>query len=148
MKKFTVILNLFLILSLTACTTSSLNKLEFANPIFNQPLRPLSSQTGYAYLTPTSVDFRSPRNKDRVVSTGKCELVENEQDHITLLCDVYIVPFDERVKRYYTYTIKRVFFSGCLLIEKTLRNYGSTKTSATGNYCVTPPPNYSPSESD
>ena len=46
MKKAFLIFNLFL---LTACSSLMPYDTEFKNPIFNQPLEPLSRGTGYVF---------------------------------------------------------------------------------------------------
>ena len=73
---------------LVGSCANSVNKTEFVNPIFNQPLRPLSDGNGYTYLTPTSIDMRTPKDKNLVAGKGECELVENTQERITLKCAV------------------------------------------------------------
>ncbi len=122
---------------------------KFVNPIFYQPLRPLSSTVGWAYLTPTSIDFRTPLDKNIVNATGQCELVENEQDHITFLCDITwlnIAWLNEKVKKYYTYVIKDLFSPDCLRIwEFTYKNVEDFSQDAqhASKYCVTPLSNIS-----
>ena len=59
-------------------------KVEFVNPVFNQPLRPMSMRSGYVYLTPTSIDFRTPLDKKIKSGLGNCELLENEENHIKM----------------------------------------------------------------
>lgn len=70
MKK---ILLLFILL-IVACSSVSQYDTEFKNPVFNQPLEPLSSGAGYVYLTPKSVDFRTPLDKNKIDTQGKCDL--------------------------------------------------------------------------
>ncbi len=84
MKKYFVLIFMLLV---GACA-NSVNKKEFVNPVFNQPLRPLSNGDGYVYLTPTSIDMRTPKDKNLVAGKGECELVENTQERITLKCAV------------------------------------------------------------
>ena len=109
MKKFILILGFLLTLSNCSYSQSSSEKQqEFVNPIFYQPLEPLSITVGWTYLTPNTIDFRTPLDKNIVDSTGQCELIENEQDHITLLCD--ITWRNEKRKEYYTYIIKDLFW--------------------------------------
>ena len=90
MKK--LVLSFGLVLSL--CTNAwaqddSTNKQEFVNPIFYQPLEPLGRTSTWTYLTPTSIKSMTPLDKNKVAMTGQCELTENKQDHITLLCDIF-----------------------------------------------------------
>ena len=148
MQKFALILGLFLSLSANARAENNLNKQEFVNPIFYQPLEPLSSTVGWTYLTPKTIDFRTPLDKNLVDSTGECELVENKQDHITLLCDV--TWRNEKKKEYYTYVIKGLFMPDCLRIleynYRKIEDFSENEMHA-AKYCVTPP-NYTPSESD
>ena len=148
MKKTVLILELFLSLCANAQADENVNKQEFVNPIFYQPLRPLSSTVGWTYLTPKSIDFRTPLDKNLIDSTGRCELVENEQDHITLLCDITFR--NEKWREYYTYFIKDLFMPNCLRIleynYQKLEDFSQNEMHAS-KYCVTPP-NYTPSESD
>ena len=110
---------------------------EFKNPIFNQPLRPLSRTVGYTYLTPTSIDFRTPLDKNKVDSLAKCDLLENQEDRITLKC--VVEGWGKVYNKYYTYVIRELFFSSCLRIEG--YNYDSVNTFPKygSSYCVTPP---------
>ena len=57
MMKFILFLLSFLYVNNVALAEE---KVEFVNPVFNQPLRPMSMRSGYEYLTPTTVDFRTP----------------------------------------------------------------------------------------
>lgn len=145
MKKIFV----FLILLIDACSSVVQYDTEFKNPIFNQPLRPLSSGTGYAYLTPTSVDFRGVLDKSITIYAGKCDLVENKQNRITLKCKGQ---WDDGTKRnsYFTYVIKNLYTPNCLRILE--YDYNEPKEFPqdeifADKYCVTPP-YYKKSESD
>ena len=139
MKKILLFLGLFT----AACNTVSNYDMEFKNPVFNQPLRPLSSGTGYVYLTPTSVDFRGVLNKNITIYKGKCDLIENKQDRITLKCRG---KWDDGTKHdsYLTYVIKEIpeFIPSCLRILE----YDYSKPEDfpkdemfADKYCVTPP---------
>ena len=147
MKKLVLILGLFLSLGANARADDNVNKQEFVNPIFYQPLEPLSSTVGWTYLTPKTIDFRTPLDKNLVDSTGECELVENQQDHITMLCDIFWHnPEENGGKSIIIYSIKDLFSSDCLRIEESDRSLNEEYPSIS-SYCVTPP-NYTPSESD
>ena len=102
MKKILLFLGLFI----AACHTVSYDT-EFKNPVFNQPLRPLSKTVGYAYLTPTSAEFRGVLDKNVTIYKGKCDLIENKQDRITLKCKGI---WDDGTKHdsYLTYVIKEI----------------------------------------
>ena len=172
MKKYFV---LIFVLLVGACA-NSVNKKEFVNPIFNQPLRPLSSGNGYAYLTPTSIEMRTPKDRNLVDGKGECELVENTQERITLKCKYKIIPpkgflrylkkqlnnsnkrrqetaqaylnrYSSIFERYYTYYIKHLLSANCLVIGEDIKNIGEDHVSAISNYCVTPPADFK-SESD
>ena len=137
----------FMFMLLIGGCTNSVNKTEFVNPIFNQPLRPLSTSTGYTYLTPTSIDMRTPKDKNLVAIKGECELIENTQEHITLKCKYKWIPqkgllesaqkelqssdpITRRIaqktleihattyEEYFTYYIERLFFDTCLIIKE------------------------------
>ena len=84
MKKY---FNLILVLFLSSCV-NSINHDEFVNPIFSQPLEPGSQGEGRIYLTPVSIDMRTPKDKNKIAGKGECKLVENIQDKITLKCSV------------------------------------------------------------
>lgn len=148
MKKFVLILGICLAFSTNAWADDTINKQEFVNPIFYQPLEPLSSTVGWTYLTPKTIDFRTPLDKNLVDSTGRCELVENEQDHITLLCD--ITWRNEKKRKYYTYVIKDLFMPNCLRVleynYRKIEDFSRNEMHA-AKYCITPP-NYIPSESN
>ncbi|MBR2136576.1 MAG: hypothetical protein IJ852_01275 [Alphaproteobacteria bacterium] len=162
MKKFVLILGLVLalsthvkardirqnVLSSENIASTSAEQQKFVNPIFYQPLRPLSSTVGWTYLTPTSIKSMTPLGKNLVDSTGQCRLIENSQDRITLLCT--ITWRDEKWMEYHTYVIKDVFLPSCLRIleytYKKIEEFSSNEMHA-AKYCVTPP-NYTPSESD
>ena len=68
MKKVLLILLSFLYVSNNVVLAEEIEKAKFVNPVFNQPLEPMSMRTGYEYLTPTSVDFRTPLDKDIINS--------------------------------------------------------------------------------
>ena len=68
MKKVLLILLSFLYVSNNVVLSEEIEKTKFVNPVFNQPLEPMSMRTGYEYLTPTSVDFRTPLDKDIINS--------------------------------------------------------------------------------
>lgn len=140
MKK---ILLLFILL-IVACSSVSQYDTEFKNPVFNQPLRPLGKTVGYAYLTPSSIKLSELHNKDKIDYIGKCDLVENKQDRITLKCQVE--SWGEPYNRYYTYIIKEIplFIPSCLRILE--YNYDNPKDFPkdeifANKYCVTPPKN-------
>ena len=144
MKKFFLILLLFLI----SCSAVSQYDAEFKNPAFNQLLSPLGKTVGYAYLTPSSIKLSKLDNKDKIDYIGKCGLVENKQDRITLKC---AGEWDNGSKSnsYFTYVITDLLSSTCLIIEQ--YDYSTPKEfpkqASYGTYCITPP-NDTNSESD
>ena len=156
MKKLFLILGLFLSLCTNACAQNdSINKQEFVNPIFYQPLEPRSIHSGYVYLTPTCIKFMTPLDKNLINGQGYCKLLENRENFIKLLCNTswqmlesgsMITNTSENI---YTYEIKGIAFGNCLDIEEII--YETTKKgnekSSTSHYCVTPQ-NYTPSESN
>ncbi len=146
MKKY---LDFMFLLVLSACA-NSVNKTEFVNPIFNQPLRPLSMSSGYIYLTPTSIDMRTPKDKNLIAGKGECELIENTQERITLKCKYKWIPqkgllesaqkelqssdpitreiaqktleiHETTYEEYYTYAVKDLYTNTCLRIEEYIR---------------------------
>ncbi len=135
---------------LTACTLAPKYDTEFKNPVFYQPLRPLSQTSTWTYLTPTSYVSMTPLDKNKVDTQGKCDLVENTQDRITLKCRL-----EERGRshnRYLTYVIKDVlkYVPSCLRILE--YDYDKPEDFPkdemfTDKYCVTPP-DYVESEFD
>jgi hypothetical protein len=142
MKKFVIALSLLLM----ACSESSNDKIEFKNPVFNQQLRPIDKKTAYVYFTPTSVDFRESEDENSSFYKGKCDLIENEQDRITLKClgkwlEGTLNPGLETTT-YLTLVIKDNLTPSCLRIQsykystlKDLQNHVYTQSP----YCVTPP---------
>ena len=144
MKKILLFLGLFT----AACSTVSGYDAEFKNPAFNQLLSPLGKTVGYAYLTPSSIKLSKLDNKDKIDYIGKCGLVENKQDRITLKC---AGEWDNGSKSnsYFTYVITDLLSSTCLIIEQ--YDYSTPKEfpkqASYGTYCITPP-NDTNSESD
>ena len=101
MKKSCLSLAFFL----TACHLAPHYDTEFKNPVFYQLMEPHGKTVGYAYLTPTSIKFSELSNKDKIDYIGKCDLIENEQDRITLKCTGEW--FDgSPYSSYFTYVIK------------------------------------------
>lgn len=155
MKKFVLILGLCLAFSVNTYAEDTINKQEFVNPIFYQPLKPRSIHSGYTYLTPTSIKFMTPLDKNLIDSQGQCELLENQKSFIKLLCNTSWQMLEKgrmvtnTSKDIYTYETKEIAFEGCLDIEEVIYEItkrGNEKLS-TSHYCVTPP-DYTPSESD
>ena len=150
MKK--IILFIMSALYVSTCAwAEEAKKLEFVNPVFNQPLRPLSMRSGYEYLTPTSVDFRTPLDKNIKDSQGNCELLENEEDHIKMFCKLTMFTYDTEHKtykkwftseEYYIYRIKGLYFEGCLNIEEISYKEGQQEYASESHFCVTPPAGY------
>lgn len=94
-----------LVFFLTACHLTPHYDTEFKNPVFYQLMEPLGKTVGYAYLTPTSIKLSELFNKDKIDYIGKCDLIENQQDRITLKCTGEWFngsPFN----RYFTFAIK------------------------------------------
>ena len=148
MKKVLLILLSFLYVSKVALA-EEIEKTKFVNPVFNQPLEPMSMRSGYVYLTPTSVDFRTPLDKNIKDGQGKCKLLENTEDHIKMFCKVkypkddnsgmifYSGNFIDEV--YYVYKVVGLFFEGCLDIEEKIYEEGKQEYVSKSHYCVTPP---------
>ena len=155
MQKFALILGLFLSLSANARAENNLNKQEFVNPIFYQPLEPRSIHSGYVYITPTFIKFMTPLNKNLIGSQGQCELLENQENFIKLLCNTRWQMLENghmvtnTSKDIYTYEIKGIAFGDCLDIEEII--YEITKKGnekfPTSHYRATLP-DYVQSESD
>ena len=151
MKKFAFVLCSFLAFSTNAQSKSeSINKQEFVNPIFYQPLRPMSMHSGYTYLTPTSIKSMTPLDKNKVSRVGKCELLENKENYIKLFCKTSWQMFiggkfeTNTSNNVYTYEVKKIAFEGCLDIERIIYEIterGNEKLS-TSHYCVTPTDDY------
>ena len=165
------------VLFIGACA-NSVNKTEFANPVFNQPLRPLSRSTGYTYLTPTSIDMRTPKDKNLVAGKGECELIENTQESIILKCQYKWVPqkgvletaqknlqssdpiireiaqktleiHATTYEKNYTYKIDKLHFASCLAIEETIYEKIQTRMDINStSYYCVTPPDDYQSKSD
>ena len=130
-------------------------KVKFVNPVFNQPLRPMSMRSGYEYLTPTTVDFRTPLDKNLKNAEGNCELLENEEDHIKMFCKLTWLLYDTKyktykedftVEEYYVYKIKGLYFEGCLEIVEISYKEGQQDDTSEYHYCVTPQDGYATKE--
>ena len=155
MKKFILVLGLCLAFSVNVQADDNSDKQEFVNPIFYQPLEPRSTHSGYAYITPTFIKFMTPLDKNLIDTQGQCELLENQENFIKLLCNISWQMLENgrmvtnTSKDIYTYKIKGIVFSDCLDIEEVI--YEITKKGheklSTSHYCVTSP-DYTPSESD
>ncbi len=71
--------------------------------------------------------------------TEKCELIENQQDHITLLCDIFWHNPDKKGKKaLVSFKLKDLFMPDCLHIETTYTSLNKEYPSIF-SYCVTPP---------
>ena len=154
MKKFILILAVMFVWTNSAGADEA-KKLEFVNPVFNQPLRPMSMRSGYEYLTPTTVDFRTPLDKNLKNAEGNCELLENEEDHIKMFCKLTWLLYDTKyktykedftVEEYYVYKIKGLYFEGCLEIVEISYKEGQQDDTSEYHYCVTPPDGYATKE--
>ena len=154
MKKFILILVVMFVFGNSAWAEEA-KKIEFVNPVFNQPLRPMSMRSGYEYLTPTSVDFRTPLDKNIKDSQGNCELLENEEDHIKMFCKLTMFTYDTEHKtykkwftseEYYIYRIKGMYFEGCLNIEEISYKEGQQEYASESHFCVNPPDGYATKE--
>lgn len=155
MKKAFLILGLVLSLCTNACAqNNTINKQKFVNPIFYQPLEPLGRTSTWTYLTPTSIKSMTPLDKNKVAITGKCELLENQENFIKLLCNTnwQILENGRMVTNtsedIYTYKIKGMYSDTCKKVEKItykITKRGNEKLS-TSYYCISP--SGSQSESD
>ena len=148
MKKVLLILLSFLYVSNNVVLAEEIEKAKFVNPVFNQPLEPMSMRTGYEYLTPTSVDFRTPLDKNIKNAEGECELLENAEDHIKMFCKMTWYNYDSFYKsynlmfkneKYYIYKVVGLFFEGCLDIEEISYKEEQQEYASKSHYCVTPP---------
>ncbi|MBP3545593.1 MAG: hypothetical protein J6K16_00490 [Alphaproteobacteria bacterium] len=119
MKKHIILCLTFL---LSACSLFNYYDKEFKNPIFYQPIQnTLYYSRGateeiiiYTYLTPTSFTFKDV-SKNIVLSTpNKCDIIENEQDKVTLKCKVD--KFGEPAIYYLQFKIKNTEDSDCTKI--------------------------------
>ncbi|HBO49468.1 MAG TPA: hypothetical protein DD619_01550 [Alphaproteobacteria bacterium] len=154
MKKFILILAVLFVWGNGAWADEA-KKLEFVNPVFNQPLRPMSMRSGYEYLTPTTVDFRTPLDKNIKNAEGNCELLENEEDHIKMSCKLTWLLYDTKYKtykedftseEYYIYRIKGLSHEECLDIEALNYDEGQQEYNSELHFCVTPPDGYATKE--
>lgn len=81
----------------------------------------------------------TPLDKNKVDTQGKCNLVENTQDRITLKCNS---EWDDGTKysSYFTYVVKGLSHPDCLrIVEYSYSTLEEFPTYASySNYCVTP----------
>ena len=130
MKKY---FNLILVLFLSSCV-NSINHDEFVNPIFSQPLEPGSQGEGWIYLTPVSIDMRTPKDKNKIAGKGECKLVwaqELGQDILKKLSPDYHEDW------YFSYEIKERQYSQdyiCMTMHSWLSGEPEYKSSSL--YCV------------
>ena len=119
---------------------------KFVNPIFYQPLEPLSQISTWTYLTPTSIKSMTPLDKNKIAMTGQCELLENQENFIKLLCNTswqmlergsMVTNTSEDI---YTYEIKEIFSDTCIKVEQVIYEIterGNEKLSIS-YYCISP----------
>ena len=135
MKKILLFLGLFV----AACNAVNSYDTEFKNPVFNQPLEPLSKIATWTYLTPTTYISMTPLDKNKVAVQGKCDLIENKQDRITLKCQ--LEGWGRTYNQYYTYIVEKLSSPNCLLIGEYDYNKPEEfpKFASYATYCVLPP---------
>ena len=146
MKKFVLILSIFSVLNLNACAEDkTTNTQEFINPIFYQPLRPLGRTSTLTYITPASIESRAQSDDKVVAMTGKCNLLENKQMFVKLICNIeWNIPeklsFPTSYKnKIYTYELKEMFLENCLIVEAKDYSISEEEVLAVSHYCITPP---------
>jgi len=137
-----------LLFCVCACSFVSPHDAKFKNPIFYQPLKPLSKTATWTYLTPTSYIAMTPLDKTKIATKGQCDLIENQKNRITLKCSVEM--WDKIYNKYYTYIIKELLTPTCLRILE--YDYDKPEDFPrdeifADKYCVTPLEN-TKSESD
>lgn len=110
--------------------------------MFNRPLEPLSKTGVLTFLSPVSAAFRTPLDDNRIYAKGSCDLVENEQNRITMKCN--LTEFDLKGKsseikytRYYTYIIAGMLFPGCLRVDG-YSGRENKKFTSFASYCIKP----------
>jgi hypothetical protein len=139
MKKIVLIL---LICGLAVCAYFCANRTKFKNPVFYQTLTPFSGRYGYIYVTPTSVEFKRHKEKSDFDYKGQCDLVENEEDRMTLKCNGKWNEESEK-SSYFTFTVKDLILSDCLKIAvyeyNSMQDLQSNNPFYTSSYCAIPP---------
>ena len=95
MKKVALICGL-IALTTASCVLFNQHKEEkFVNPLFYNPLIPISSIARETYLSPNSLKFsnspvyKKDDNHKEGWTTQTCVLLENKQDYIVLKCSFY-----------------------------------------------------------
>lgn len=141
MKKHIILCLTFL---LSACSLLNSYDKEFKNPIFYQPIQntlyhskeTIEKTIIYTYLTPTSFTFKDD-SKNIVLSTqNKCNLIENEQDKVTLKCKVE--KFGKPAIYYLQFKIKNTKDSDCTKIVTYLAYKDIKKLDSYVSGCVVP----------
>ena len=162
MKKFALILGLFLIFSTNTFAEnnnstqihSSLetDEQKFVNPVFYQPLRPLGRTSTLTFITPTTIESRAPLDDNLIALTGKCLLLENKKTFIKLRCNIELNA-DEKWdlpkfynNKIYTYELRELLSETCLVVEKKDYDLEEDNAVAINHYCVTPPDKVSKSD--
>jgi len=147
MRKFSVLTSTVL---LSSCVIFSQDKGEFKNPLFDLPLEPIATSSGYTYIYPTLIEYRGVVDKDKIIGVGKCQMVENKMDRVTLKCQIkYDIDVKFRELNYHTFVLKGKMGSNCIRVEEQIRdlNVGysfDAPLSSQSNYCIKIPDDISP----
>jgi len=86
MKKIVLILGLCLVFSANVRAEGTINKQEFVNPIFNQPLHGYSKGIGNIYLSPNQIEFRTPLDENLIDERMDCTMLENTYSYLKFKC--------------------------------------------------------------
>ena len=123
---------------LSACNVMLHDKTQFRNPIFYQPLRPLSKTATWTYLTPMSYSAMAPSDKDRIATQGKCDLLENNENRIMLKCQIEM--WGKTYVQYYIFVIEEMFLPNCLRVVQYSYDKPENfpKFASQSSFCVTP----------
>ena len=97
MKKIIAFLGAFLMAGLVAAAET---EEKFVNPIFYEPMHPVSRISWYTEITPTEI---MSDNEAGTILRQKCSLVENTMESVVLYCEH---PFSgKKLMEYYRFTL-------------------------------------------
>ena len=123
MKKIITFLGAFLISGLAVAAET---EEKFVNPVFYEPLYPVSRISWYTEITPTEI---MSDNEVGTILRQKCSLVENTMESVVLYCEH---PFSgKKLMEYYRFTIlpENKEYGGILVRLQVSDELNSTKRS-------------------
>ena len=116
MKKF--LLLAFIIL--TACQSAPAEE-KFVNPLFNQPLLPISRMAWTTYLSPTQIRTTNEGYEE----TAACEMLENTLEKVSFKCTFFNKLTNSNETNLYSYVVYPCDEYTCLYGRWTVEEYSA-----------------------